>query len=254
MISSDKEESAALKIQYSYRKHLRRAGKLAENARKIAEWRDLQNISAHNTLLIEQLHSIRRRKAYELMKYENILQLPARKISEFLAEESECPSTTLKSESQEILERIEHDRRHKAAKIIQRAFKSYYRKKIAGKYLSSTTRIKSGRRVELIRTVNEKINGRKTLCKEPLTIMKDKLALCRAARARNASEFAKRELVLQSLKRDIAVLNCTTPGLPATPALIKCVGSTRSFSSYKASLSHREEVNKIEERLLDLYL
>lgn len=60
-------------------------------------------------------------QAYDLMKYEHILQLPARKVTEYLSKESEAPAKVVKDESEEILERIEYERRNSAAKVIQRA-------------------------------------------------------------------------------------------------------------------------------------
>ncbi|VDO41351.1 unnamed protein product [Haemonchus placei] len=62
MSSSRRQESAAIRIQYWWRKHLKAKEELAEKARRIAEWRGLQDISLHNTELIEQLKAIRRRK------------------------------------------------------------------------------------------------------------------------------------------------------------------------------------------------
>ncbi|VDM75633.1 unnamed protein product [Strongylus vulgaris] len=119
--TSDKKETAAVQMQYWWRKHLKRNEQLSEKARKISEWRGLQDISLHNTELIEKLNAIRRRKAYDLMKYEHILQLPARKIAEYLAKESQKPSKVVEAEDEEIIERIEHVKRHEAAVIIQRA-------------------------------------------------------------------------------------------------------------------------------------
>ncbi|VDM58814.1 unnamed protein product [Angiostrongylus costaricensis] len=133
------------------------------------------------------------------MKYEHILQLPARKVNEFLAKESEKPSKIVKEESEEVLEGIEFERKNKAATVIQRTLAAY-----------------------------------------------------RAARERDAAAFAKRQLIIQSMKRDIAVLNSIKPGMSVTPSLLKRLGSTRPLSDYKASINHEEEMEKIESSLLDL--
>ncbi|KAK5982248.1 hypothetical protein GCK32_017475 [Trichostrongylus colubriformis] len=142
MRSSMSKETAAIRIQYWWRKHLKATEALAEKARRITEWRGLQDISLHNTELIEQLKAIRRRKAYDLMKYEHILQLPARQVKEFLAKENAMPSKIMKEESESILERIENEKRNKAATVIQRLFKSYHRKRMAERYLRSITTIR----------------------------------------------------------------------------------------------------------------
>ncbi|KAK6038876.1 hypothetical protein COOONC_23619 [Cooperia oncophora] len=146
-------------------------------------------------------------QAYDLMKYEHILQLPARHVKEFLAKENVAPSRVMNDESEAILERIEYEKRNKAALIIQRVFKTYHRKRLAGRYLRSITMIKPKRRVELIGLINDRLNDRKSLRKEHLNIMKEKLAAYRAARGRDAESFAKRQLIVQSMKRDIAVLS-----------------------------------------------
>ncbi|RCN47997.1 hypothetical protein ANCCAN_05936, partial [Ancylostoma caninum] len=62
MPSEREEESAAIQMQYWWRKHMKRNEELAEKAKRISEWRGLQDISLHNTELIEQLKAIRRRK------------------------------------------------------------------------------------------------------------------------------------------------------------------------------------------------
>uniref|UniRef100_A0A7I4YCF5 Uncharacterized protein n=1 Tax=Haemonchus contortus TaxID=6289 RepID=A0A7I4YCF5_HAECO len=254
MSSSRRQETAAIRIQYWWRKHLKAKEELAEKARRIAEWRGLQDISLHNTELIEQLKAIRRRKAYDLMKYEHILQLPARQVKEFLAKEHATPSKVMKDESEEILLRIEDEKRNKAAAVIQRLFKAYHRKRLAERYLRSITVIRPQRRVELIGIINERLSGRKTLRKDHLPIMKEKLAAYRAARGQDAESFAKRQLIIQSMKRDIAVLNTISPNMSVSPALLKCLGSTRPLAKYKASLFYEDEMERIEDRLLDLYL
>uniref|UniRef100_A0A0K0DAQ0 Uncharacterized protein n=1 Tax=Angiostrongylus cantonensis TaxID=6313 RepID=A0A0K0DAQ0_ANGCA len=193
------EESATIQIQYWWRKNRKRREHLIEKTKKIAEWRGLLDISLHNTELIQQLKTIRRRKAYDLMKYEHILQLPARKVNEFLAKEAEKPSKIVKEEGEEIVEGIEFEQKNKAARVIQRALAAY-----------------------------------------------------RAARERDAAAFAKRQLIIQSMKRNIAVLNSIKPGTSVTPSLLKCLGSTRPLSDYKASINHEEEMEKIEDSLLDL--
>ncbi|KHJ99208.1 hypothetical protein OESDEN_00795 [Oesophagostomum dentatum] len=141
------------------------------------------------------------------MKYEHILQLPARKVGEYLAKESEKPSKVAKEESEEILERIEYERRHKAAIVIQRAFKNYYKRRIADRYLRKITKIRPQRRIELIAQINDRLNERKSLRKDHLNVIKQKLAEYRAAREKDAESFAQRQLVIQSMKRDLAVLN-----------------------------------------------
>ncbi|EYC39981.1 hypothetical protein Y032_0634g911 [Ancylostoma ceylanicum] len=254
MASARKEESAAIQMQYWWRRHLKRNEELAEKARRISEWRGLQDISLHNTELIEQLKAIRRRKAYDLMKYEHILQLPARKVTEYLSKESEAPAKLVKDESEEILERIEYERRHNAAKVIQRAFKNYHRKKVAGRYLRRITEIRPQRRVELIAQINDRLNERKTLRKDHITVIKERLATYRAAREKDADAYAKRQLVIQSMKRDILVLNSITAETSITPGLLKCLGSTRPLAHYKASLSHESEMERIDDKLLGLHI
>ncbi|KAE9414974.1 hypothetical protein Angca_001636, partial [Angiostrongylus cantonensis] len=207
-----------------------------------AEWRGLLDISLHNTELIQQLKTIRRRKAYDLMKYEHILQLPARKVNEFLAKEAEKPSKIVKEEGEEIVEGIEFEQKNKAARVIQRAVKEKRKEQ----------RFRPQRRLELIGKINDRINERKVLHKEHLAIVEDKLAAYRAARERDAAAFAKRQLIIQSMKRNIAVLNSIKPGMSVTPSLLKCLGSTRPLSDYKASINHEEEMEKIEDSLLDL--
>ncbi|KAK6052970.1 hypothetical protein COOONC_09522 [Cooperia oncophora] len=84
--------------------------------------------------------------------------------------------------------------------------------------------------------------------------MKEKLAAYRAARGRDAESFAKRQLIVQSMKRDIAVLSTINPGMSVSTALLRCLGSTRPLAKYKASLYYQDEMERIEDRLLDLYL
>ncbi|KAL6727066.1 hypothetical protein Aduo_008981 [Ancylostoma duodenale] len=254
MPSEREEESAAIQMQYWWRKHLKRNEELAEKAKRISEWRGLQDISLHNTELIEQLKAIRRRKAYDLMKYEHILQLPARKVTEYLSKESEALAKLVKDESEEILERIEYEKRHNAAKVIQRAFKNHHRRKVAGRYLRRITEIRPQRRVELIAQINDRLNERKSLRKDHLTVIKEKLAMYRAAREKDADAYAKRQLVIQSMKRDILVLNSITAETSITPGLLKCLGSTRPLAHYKASLSHESEMERIDDRLLGLHI
>lgn len=249
-----KKESAAIQIQHWWRIHLKQHEKLAEKTRRIIEWRGMQDISLHNTELIERLKVIRRQKAYDLMKYEHILHLPARKVGEFLSKECEMPSALARDESEEILEKIEYERQHKAAKVIQRAFKSYHKKRLAKKYLRSVTQIRPQRRVQLIGEINDRMNRRTSLRKEHLTVMKEKLAAYRAERGHDANSFAKRQLTIQSMKRDIAIMNSIRPGMHITLALLKCLGSARPLSKYKATLHHDDEMERIEDRLTDLSL
>ncbi|RCN47996.1 hypothetical protein ANCCAN_05935 [Ancylostoma caninum] len=192
--------------------------------------------------------------AYDLMKYEHILQLPARKVTEYLSKESEAPAKLVKDESEEILERIEYEKRHNAAKVIQRAFRNYHRRKVAGRYLRRITEIRPQRRVELIAQINDRLNERKSLRKDHLTVIKEKLAMYRAGREKDADAYAKRQLVIQSMKRDILVLNSVTAETSITPALLKCLGSTRPLAHYKASLSHESEMERIDDRLLGFHI
>ncbi|ETN79980.1 hypothetical protein NECAME_02457 [Necator americanus] len=208
-----------------------------------SEWRGLQDIALHNSELIEELKAIRRRKAYDLMKYEHILQLPARKVNEYLAKESENPSKMMKSESEGIQERMENERRHKAAKVIQRAHTHQNYRNV----------LRPNRRVQLIAQINDRLNGRESLRNDHINIIKEKIMEYRMARDRDADTYAKRQLVIQSMKRDIAVLNSITPETAATPALLKCLGSTRPLANYKASLSHETEMERIDDRLIGIH-
>ncbi|KJH45871.1 hypothetical protein DICVIV_08065 [Dictyocaulus viviparus] len=215
------KETAAIRIQHWWRKHLKRKQYLIKRTKQIAEWRGLLDISLHNTELIQQLRNIRRRKAYDLMKYEHVLQLPARKVNEFLASEFEKPSKTVEDESEGILEKIELKKQNNAAIVIQRAFKSYHMKRISMRYLHNITHIRPKRRVELIERINERLSDRKSLYKTNLTIMKEKLAAYRAAREEDAMKFAERQLVIRSLKRDIKLLNSKYRTLPLVNFTIK---------------------------------
>ncbi|CAJ0597658.1 unnamed protein product [Cylicocyclus nassatus] len=254
MSLNDKEESAAVQMQYWWRKHMKHSEQLSEKARKISEWRGLQDISLHNTELIEKLNAIRRRKAYDLMKYEHILQLPARKVGEYLAKESEKPTKSIKNESEDILERMEYEKRHKAAMVIQRAFRKYHKRRMAEAYLRKCTKIRPQRRVELLAQINDRLSERKNLRKDPLNVIKDKLAQHKLTRAGDAEAYAKRQLVIQSMKRDIAVLSSITPETKITPDLLKCLGSTRPLANYKASMNHESEMERIDDKLLGFHL
>ncbi|KAK6052973.1 hypothetical protein COOONC_09525, partial [Cooperia oncophora] len=48
--------------------------------------------------------------------------------------------------------------------------------------------------------------------------------------------------------------NLLTGGMSVSSALLRCLGSTRPLAKYKASLYYQDEMERIEDRLLDLYL
>uniref|UniRef100_A0A1I7X6N3 Uncharacterized protein n=1 Tax=Heterorhabditis bacteriophora TaxID=37862 RepID=A0A1I7X6N3_HETBA len=94
-------------------------------------------------------------QAYELMKYERILNLPASHVNYFLAKEAIKPTKVEENEDHIHLERLEEERRNKAAK-----FRKYHQKRLAAKYLRDITIIKPRRRLELIEiTPDTEINS-----------------------------------------------------------------------------------------------
>ncbi|PAV73052.1 hypothetical protein WR25_13468 [Diploscapter pachys] len=157
--SSDGEldqQSAAIRIQAWWRKEMRNDLKKAEEQYRIFERRPMQPVRLKTSQLIDRLEQLRKEKRLEQVKYERIMNLPARKVNDFLADEQWAP------EEAKIEENREGQRREEAAKQIQKAFRAYSCRQKAGQYLKNIQHIPLKRRLELIEEINERITSRKT--------------------------------------------------------------------------------------------
>ncbi|CAI4232334.1 unnamed protein product [Auanema sp. JU1783] len=167
------KETAAILIQYWWRKKLREQLKIAERAAENARWQGLTRISLRNDELVEKLKKLQMEKNIDLTKYETILNRPARDVPMLLR----CPDKSFLRENAEdiIKEKMLKLKRDKAARVLQRTFRKYTRNQIRSQFEKKILKITPKRRLELMAEIRDRLEKSKTVQTSSLNNLKSQI-------------------------------------------------------------------------------
>ncbi|KAK0415231.1 hypothetical protein QR680_011839 [Steinernema hermaphroditum] len=209
----DSLDDAARTIQLAWRRY--RGKEMAEIQKMLdslttreEEEPKIDSILRSNDALIERLESLRRSRAYETMKYEQIVNMPSGDASSYLERESRRPeSEKVILTPMERLARADWERtRNEAAKKIQKVMRLNVKRAQEGRIKQKWTEFEGLKRVELLGKVAERLGGKYVLRRTDLETVRFKIASKDLGLDSDICEFARRERLIKSLKNNMNTL------------------------------------------------
>uniref|UniRef100_A0A914DCS8 Uncharacterized protein n=1 Tax=Acrobeloides nanus TaxID=290746 RepID=A0A914DCS8_9BILA len=137
----------------------------------------MDTILKQNDDLIANLLKIQKSKLYEMHKYEQIMNMPAKNVHAYLKKEFEKPTKVLSKEEefQEIVERERTKVKNEAAKVIQRNLRRFVLKRKHKRVYQNWTQIDMKEKAELIEKISERLANQKVMPRTDLQVIKTKV-------------------------------------------------------------------------------
>ncbi|TKR76729.1 hypothetical protein L596_017830 [Steinernema carpocapsae] len=203
-------DEAATKIQNAWKQY--RGKEMVEIEKMLdclttreADEPKLDSILSSTDVLIAKLDSLRRSRAYEIMKYEQIVNMPSGNVGSYLETESKRPEEEKSYLSK--VERILFEEKEKiqdeAARKIQKLMRENAKRKQEARVKQHWTEFEGPKRVELLGKVAERLGGKYILRRTDVETVRFKIASKDLNLDGNVTEFARRERLIKSLRTNI---------------------------------------------------
>uniref|UniRef100_A0A914CNE4 Uncharacterized protein n=1 Tax=Acrobeloides nanus TaxID=290746 RepID=A0A914CNE4_9BILA len=178
---------------------------LVKKIAALANFSKMDTILKQNDDLIANLLKIQKSKLYEMHKYKQIMNMPAKNVHAYLKKEFEKPTKVLSKEEefQEIVERERAKVKNEAAKVIQRNLRRFVLKRKHKRVYQNWTQIDMKEKAELIEKISERLANQKVMPRTDLQVIKTKLAQHKSHLKKEAELYVKREQLLESIKKNI---------------------------------------------------
>ncbi|CAJ0941889.1 unnamed protein product, partial [Mesorhabditis belari] len=240
------QESAAIQIQYWWRKCLRKRFRNKE----LKQWTVLKKISLANDELLQKMETLKCEKGIAIHKYERLMSLPASEIKDFLETMNKEPMKVKMNEHR--FDKGESERREKAARIIQKRVRLYQlRTRAIGWRRACEEPLLVPKRMALIARINENLTNRVSIRTETLAEVKEKLD----SRLKHEEGKFMRIAAIERQSKHLQRLAQTVEDLGAVSSLRSEHLTSlhiRPLSSYKATQLHKNDIEIIYERSLFL--
>uniref|UniRef100_A0A0N5AUP8 CUT domain-containing protein n=1 Tax=Syphacia muris TaxID=451379 RepID=A0A0N5AUP8_9BILA len=153
--------------------------------------RHVEVLLNENEEILKKLESIKKTKAYEMLKYSNIQNMDASMVGEYLRSEPKHLTPVKSTGYEQFRQRIQQKTKDKAALSIQQ-----YR----WKNECPTERLR------LIEEVSSRLARNHAPCTADLSVIKTRLMEWKQSRTTSAEEFEKRQLLMLQLKCNLRFL------------------------------------------------
>ncbi|GMS89551.1 hypothetical protein PENTCL1PPCAC_30830, partial [Pristionchus entomophagus] len=243
------QESAAIRIQFEWRKWRRERSRRTEHMRRILSSDFTGKISLGNSQLISQLNKLKAEREKQEELYDEIVRTPARYVNALLRVERQKEKRG--EERGRLIREDENKRRNHAARIITRNLRKYCIRRLIERY--GQRRLRLRRRLELIEILDERLSKSVDMRRKSLREIERRRAERHQIMKDLVEHGAVRDYKIGVYKREMAMISDLPPPGKSTEESVQMLKTMRnSLRESIAEINHRKEMKKIEEMILGL--